>query len=234
MYNVVSKVIGFGWRIATKIIRIVRGRLVSLKISASANHGTICFKDAFVPVHIRMGKGAKFILRGELSFDSYLGSRNAICIQLDEDSTLEIGGDFVLGPGCRILVSAGASLYIGGRGVESAAGITENTLILVRKRVRIGTDLICAWGCLITDCDWHEIEGKAFQADTTIGDHVWIAGNCSVLKGTQIGNGCILYTGSVAHKAILPNDCLGGGVPFRVLAENRKWHRDLPSNGAVK
>lgn len=118
-------------------------------------------------------------------------------------------------------------LYIGGRRDESASGMTERSRIMVRKHVHIGVDLICAWGVFITDCDWHEIIGHTNTQETVIGDHVWIAPNCSILKGSHIGNDCIIATGSVTHRTSFPDGTLIGGVPARVLATGRQWTRDM-------
>ena len=228
-FRLLFSLIGRIWSVLLRFIGRVRSEMLTLKVNASSKSiGKISITNPFLPIRIELGKGAKFILRGELKCNSQLGFHSPILILLGENSTLEIDGDFQIGSGCKIYIYAGAKLYIGGRRIESGAGITENTLIMVRKNLRIGTDLLCAWGCFITDCDWHDVVGRPFQADTDIGNHVWIAPNCSILKGTHIGNGCLVATGSIAHKAVLPDNTLGGGVPFRVLSTNREWHRDMP------
>lgn len=213
-----------------RLVCFVRGLLLTRFINGGNRKGRVVLTDPFLPVRIRVGRGAKFILKGKLTLGSFLGGRDCIWISLAENSNLEIDGDFDVGSGCRIVLTAGARLYIGGKRMESGSGITERVMIMVRKHVRIGTDLICAWGCFITDCDWHENVGRPFQEDTCIGDHVWIAGNCSILKGSRIGNGCIVATGSIVHRAVLPDNSLGGGVPFRVLDSNREWHREMPTS----
>jgi hypothetical protein len=63
--------------------------------------------DPLLPVSIRIGKNAKFILRGRLAFEFFQGLREIVFISIGENSTLIIDGDFNLGPGCRIIVEAG-------------------------------------------------------------------------------------------------------------------------------
>ena len=206
-------------------------RLVNLslesKITKCGPSAKVEVADPFLRVTIDRRKGARFNLNGHLTFEPWARNKEPVYIKLGEESTLTINGDFTIGPGCRIIVSPGAHLIIGGRRNESGSGITERGLLMVRRRMLIGVDTIIAWGCYITDCDWHETVGFSNTEDTVIGDHVWITPNCSILKGSQIGNGCIVATGAVTHKAVYPERCLIGGVPARVLAQDRKWSRDL-------
>jgi acetyltransferase-like isoleucine patch superfamily enzyme len=105
--------------------------------------------------------------------------------------------------------------------------MTEGTRIMVRKSIHIGEDFVCAWNVFITDCDWHETEGQCIQEGVYIGNHVWVAPNASILKGTKLGEGCIVATGAVLHKIVVPDHCVVGGIPGRVLARDRRWHRDM-------
>jgi carbonic anhydrase/acetyltransferase-like protein (isoleucine patch superfamily) len=156
-----------------------------------------------------------------------MGGRDPITISLGRDSRLVIDGDLVLGNGTSIFLDDGAHLHIGGRRDESAAGITERSRIMVRKHVHIGYDCIIAWNVFITDCDWHTIAGKSFQQDVFIGDHVWLAVNTSILKGSRIGNGCIVGAHSLVPGTTLPDNCLAAGNPINILKENVAWRRDM-------
>jgi len=221
-------------RCLSRAIRDVTSAYLSLRsarltgfVTEKGSNARICVTDPFLPVTIKMGKGASFVLRGKLTFDSWAGSRQRVHIELGAGSNLTIAGDFSLGNGCRIVVIEGGKLHIGGRLKESGSGITEKSMILVRRCVTIGTDFICSWGVFITDCDWHETIGACSTEDTVIGDHVWITPNCSILKGSRIGNGCIIATGAVTHRASYGDRCLLGGIPARALAQDREWTRDL-------
>lgn len=215
------------WCYLSRVLKKIRGIYLTSLVTKKSSDARIFITDPFLPVTIRMEKGASFILNGKLTFDAWVGSREQVFIQLGESSKLTINGDFTLGNGCRIIIMPGGQLQIGGRLKESASGITEKSMIMVRRRIIIGTDLICAWGVFITDCDWHEMTGICNTEDTVIGNHVWITPNCSILKGSRIGNDCIVATGTVTHKATFADSCLIGGVPARVLAQNREWTRDL-------
>ena len=208
-------------------LKWIRSSRLTGMVTNRQRRGRIIIEDALLPVTIQVGKGASFTLNGCLSFTSWNGLREKIYISIGEGAALTIDGDFQIGPGCRLVVEAGGQLYIGGRRKESASGMTERTLVMVRRRVVIGVDLLCAWGVYITDCDWHEISGQPSTEDTIIGDHVWLAPNCSVLKGSRIGKGCIVATRAVTRGATYADCSLLGGAPAKVLAEGREWTRDL-------
>jgi len=215
------------WRFASRLFRELKAMNLARRVTDRGTRGRIVISHASLPVIIERRAGASFVLNGVLRFEAWFNNCEPIFIRLGEGSSLQIHGDFTLGGGSRVIVSQGASLVVGGRKEESGSGITERCLIMARKRVVIGADSIIAWGCYITDCDWHELAGSSNTEETLIGEHVWVAPNCSILKGSRIGNGCIVATGSVTHKATFPESCLVGGIPARVLATDRKWSRDL-------
>lgn len=55
-----------------------------------------------------------------------------------------------------------------------------------------------------------------------IGDHVWIADDCVVLGGAEIGSGSIVGIRSMVN-ARLPENCLAVGIPARPIKENVTW-----------
>lgn len=219
-------------RRAGRAIRNLTGKgysyLLTRKVNCLSEGAGIC-APAFTPrVRILKASDAQINLRGRLLIEPWQEGRTPILISCGSGSKLTIDGDFQIGGGTQIILSRGAELYIGGRRNESASGITECSKIMVRRRVWIGVDFICAWNVFITDCDWHEIVGQPCQQDTVIGDHVWVASGASILKGTTIGDGAIVACGSVAHRITIPPNSLAGGVPCRILAEGRNWRRDMP------
>jgi acetyltransferase-like isoleucine patch superfamily enzyme len=209
------------------LMRAVRSVLASRKVTECKYSVPIRIHNTFQKIKICVAPTARFVCNGILRIDSWQGGNEPISIKLGEKSELIIDGDFIIGNGTRIIVDNGASLYIGGKRNESASGITEKSLIMVRKKVHIGTDCIIAWNVFITDCDWHSINGKDIQDDVTIGDHVWIACNTSILKGAKVGNNCIVGAHSVISKDTLPDGTLVAGNPIKILAHNVQWNRDM-------
>ena len=56
-----------------------------------------------------------------------------------------------------------------------------------------------------------------------IGDRVWIGAQTTLLKGTQIGNDCIIAAGSLLHRKFEGDGRLIGGNPARVLKQGVSW-----------
>lgn len=52
----------------------------------------------------------------------------------------------------------------------------------------------------------------------TIGNDVWIGGNCTILPGVTIGNNVVIAAGSVVTKDI-PDNCVVAGVPAKKIKD---------------
>lgn len=60
--------------------------------------------------------------------------------------------------------------------------------------------------------------GYEYGIPITIGDNVWIGGNCVILPGVTIGDNAVIGAGSVVIKDIPANVCAAGN-PCRVIRE---------------
>lgn len=146
-------------------------------------------------------------------------------LSIGENAKLEVASEFLVGPGTHISISRGGQLLIGGKASESASGITCRTRIMVEQDVRIGKDCIIAWGCFISDSDWHSIEGRLRCVPVRIGDHVWISHDVSVVKGATIPEGCIVAPKSVVGRKQFQAYSLLAGQPAVVKRTGVHWHR---------
>lgn len=59
-------------------------------------------------------------------------------------------------------------------------------------------------------------EKKAYSKPVSIGDDVWIGGNCTILPGVTIGNNVVVAAGAVVTKDV-PDNCVVAGVPARII-----------------
>lgn len=190
--------------------------------------GRIRLSDPFFHVKVRIHPKAHITVRGTLGFERWGGRNGTASIILSEGSRLEINGDFTIGQGVTLFLDRNAQLTIGGRRDGSGSGITCDTIVMVSGKMSIGCDMICAWGCTITDSDWHYLEGSRWQNDVRIGDRVWIAHGSSILKGAHIGDGSIIASHSLVSGTTIPPHSMAAGIPAKIVRTGVQWSRDLP------
>ena len=86
-------------------------------------------------------------------------------------------------------------------------------LIQAAERITIGTRCAIGYDTQIMDTDFHYLDHDVVSAPVTIGNDVWIASKCSVLKGVTIGDGAIIGCNSVVTSDIPPRT-LAVGAPL--------------------
>ncbi len=189
--------------------------------------GKFVINEPFLRIKIKKSENSKLVVKGIITIESHLGGKTAVAIILEKNAILEIAGDFIIGNGVRLSVGYNALLYFGGKYKESGSGITSDTLIMANKSIIIGKDFLCAWGVFISDSDWHTINNMNHQADVVIGDHVWIANNSTVLKGSKIGDNSIIASQSKVSNKAYPTNSLLAGIPAKVVKTDITWSRDI-------
>ncbi len=112
-------------------------------------------------------------------------------------------GSISLGKGLKIgknamLTAQGGTITIG-----NGVGINRDVLINSHESVAIGDNTVIAPRVCIYDHDHlydmdHGVNKKEFKtAPITIGNNVWIGANAVILRGTEIGDNCIVGAGSI-------------------------------------
>lgn len=103
-------------------------------------------------------------------------------------------------------------------------GISGSTLY-AREKIKIGNHTIIGANTKIFDNDFHHLSaagrrtgGDLVTKNVTIGNDVFIGCNCIILKGTRIGNGCVVGAGSVVHGEF-PEYSVIAGNPARIVKE---------------
>jgi len=201
--------------------------LILTRLYVDKGKGKIVIQSPFLKVKIKKAKGAIFELNENLSIGSWLKGLTPVNICLSTNAKFVLNGSFSIGNGVTISISKDAELIIGGKEEESSSGITCNTLIMVYKRIEIGKDFICAWDVTITDSDWHKIIGQEHSSPVFIGNHVWVAHNSSILKGSYIGNNSIIASHSKVTNKRFPDNVLVVGTQGKIAKENILWQRDI-------
>ncbi len=119
-------------------------------------------------------------------------------ITMDHAAKLHIGRNFKMRDGAKIRVRQGATCIIGNN-----SSVNSNNMIVCHDRIEIGNDVQLSPNVLIYDHD-HDfrVEGglKAERFKTSpvkIGNNVWIGANTVILRGTEIGDDCVVGAGCV-------------------------------------
>lgn len=119
-------------------------------------------------------------------------------ISLDYGGHLSIGKRLKMRDGAKIRVRKNAQCKIG-----EDFTIGTNCIVACRSKIIIGSKVLLSPNVQIYDHD-HDFRAKRGIASkeykttqVTIGDNVWIGANSVILRGTKIGNNCVIGAGSV-------------------------------------
>ena len=104
--------------------------------------------------------------------------------------------------------------------------VTENN-----SKIIIGEDCMFAYDIDVRTGDSHSIIDEItkkrtnYAKNVVIGNHVWIASHCSILKGVTINDNCVIATRSTVTKSFAEKGLLIGGCPAKMLKNNINWDR---------
>ena len=128
----------------------------------------------------------------------------------------------LMGP-CVISMHNDAALHIG-----ENAGIRGVTFIVDRAAITIGKLCMFSYNIILRTTDSHRVIGLSDNEvvntpkSITLGNHVWIGQNATILKGAEIGDDSIVAMGAVVTKGCPPN-CIVAGNPAKVVKTGITW-----------
>lgn len=131
-------------------------------------------------------------------------------------------GPIVFAEGTKICVENGKIEF--GRGCYLGC----NTSIQCQKGIKIGDNFLGGWNLCIRDTDGHVVTVNGVRQECKeeikIEDDVWVASDCTILKGSYISKGSIVGCRSLVcgYKMNKPA-CLLVGSPAKIKKENVKW-----------
>ncbi|MBW2362528.1 MAG: acyltransferase [Deltaproteobacteria bacterium] len=134
---------------------------------------------------------------------------------------------FVLYPGAAVEIQAGAWLrtevsdlhivaYEGARLVIGPETLLNGCFVSAKLDVQIGRRSMLGPGTRIYDADQHDMDAERPERKepVRIGEFVWVAGDCTILRGVQIGDHSVVGVGSLVTGDI-PAHTLAYGRPAR-------------------
>ena len=158
---------------------------------------------------------------------SVSGFFKLISLKIKRGSKVKISLPALLPVSCEVNVDKGGALYSGKRihalnncriavrnGGKVVIGdnfyMNSNCIITAHESVTIGNDVEFGPGVYVYDQD-HDfraeggIKSKKFKtAPVVIGNNVWIGANSVILRGTEIGDNCVIGAGSIV-KGVIPS-----------------------------
>lgn len=130
---------------------------------------------------------------------------------------------------CRMFLGSNNQIYIDSdTTIENADLITKNSK---GKSISIGKDCMLSYGIRVRTSDGHSVFDNTSHKilnepqSVTIGNHVWIAANSTILKGTKIPSNSIVGTNSTVNKIFELENSMIAGVPAKLVKENINWDR---------
>lgn len=122
---------------------------------------------------------------------------------VSRNAEVELGYHFSSLRGCRFLVRNTGQLRIGDN-----VGMNTNCTVACHEKIEIGDGTEIGPNVCIYDHD-HDYKcaggikaGQYKTSPVTIGKNVWIGANVIILRGTTIGDDCIIAAGSVVRGQI--------------------------------
>jgi len=142
----------------------------------------------------------------KISFDTVL-----------EFGTINIGESFFCDLQCSLLAGGHGSITIG-----THCMFNRNVMLNARHgEIIIGCDVLIGPNVVIRSSN-HKVRANMpvrvqgfTRGRVLIGDDVWIAANCTVLKGAIIPDGCIIGAGSVIREEKLEPYTIYSGNPIK-------------------
>lgn len=145
--------------------------------------------------------------------------------------TIDIRGKLIFEGVCKIGNSSNISIT---ENAETTLGnnfaATAALKFVNYDKISIGSNVLIGWDCLICDYDFHTItnilENKEYskKGKIKIGNKVWIANGCSIMKNSEIPANTIVAAHSLINKKInVPEYSLIAGIPATIKRNNVKW-----------
>lgn len=121
---------------------------------------------------------------------------------------------------CKIDIKAGSTFVN-----AHIAAIEHNSKITIGENCVFGANVDVRTGDSHSIIDTKTNERYNHAKDISIGDHVWVTSQCTILKGSNIAKYSVVSTGSVVTKPFTKEGIIIGGNPAIMIKENINWEK---------
>lgn len=182
----------------------------------------------------------KFVkLKGSIIIDSEkihtgmikLGINN-VSIYPNNGISMELDGNIHFKGTCNIGNNSALSIKNKVFGVTFGDNFNATTSLklVCYNSITIGRDVLVGWNCIICDTDFHTIinlkdNKESIQSKSiVIGNHVWIAHNCCIHKGSNIPNNIVVAAKSLVNTDLdIPSFSIVAGCPVKLKQTDIDW-----------
>lgn len=173
-------------------------------------------------------------LKGQTTI-TIIGNNNKVIINDDcliNDVEIVLYGNnniLVIQKGVRIKYHS--SIYLNGNAffeIGQGSGIGSFETQFKDGIIKVGEKCMFSVGIVFRNDDGHRVFDKETNlqtnhpGDITIGNHVWVCKNASIIKKCSIGDNSIIAFGAVVTKGCEAG-CILAGNPAKVVKENISW-----------
>lgn len=147
-----------------------------------------------------------------------------------ENNKIVVEDGVYIGPNC--------SFWMEGNNIEIVIGKNSSFTRLCHlcaqednTFIRIGEDCMFSNHIIVRTSDSHPMYDMETGLRTnppksvSIGNHVWVAPDSKIMKGSIIGDGAIVGSNTIVNKEF-PSNSLIVGMPGKVVKTNVKWTRE--------
>lgn len=171
--------------------------------------------------------GARLYLGGgdlELGCERLKGSKTETLVRLRRNAVWSIEGGCQISYGSTVEVLSGAMLD------TQFFTMNSGSVLIAAKKICLGHDVMIGRGVVVYDSDHHAVRNSSGEirnpdAPVIIGDHVWLATNVTVLKGTTIGAGSMAAAGMTVRGTVPANTLCQGD---KLRPDYGTWSREHP------
>lgn len=164
-----------------------------------------------------------------LEFGELIGAHDNIVHVSGDGHHLKMGSSFRFFNNFIYFSSKGASLVIG-----KNTSMRDTSIGLdYKSHIKIGKECMIA-EATIRATDFHSIidvkTGEILNTPTEplcIGDRVWLAERCRLLKNASVARGCIVGAEAVVTKKFTEENCIIAGNPAKIIKTGVTWDRAI-------
>ena len=148
---------------------------------------------------------------------------------LDVAGNLTFKGNTIVGHGSRILIGRSGKLTIG-----EHFSATGRLRICCEHNIVIGSNCMFSWDVTLLDTDYHPIVNQDGVITNpprpiSIGKHVWIGCNNTILKGVSIADGIVVSSGNTIKSSLRLRNSIYGerSDNITLLKESVTWSNQI-------